>query len=340
MPGRGVRKLGFVVRRVTMKAAAAQFKPMPDTVQPSSDSCCGRFAPSPTGPLHFGSLVAAFGSFLWARSQGGRWLVRVEDIDGPRTVPGAAAAQLETLRRFGLAWDGEVMYQSHRGDAYEAALQYLRSAGALFSCRCSRAALAECGGIHHGDCNRAGNGPAALRVPAPEMDIGFNDAIRGRFSQNLAQDVGDFIVRRADGLYAYQLAVVVDDAAQGITEVVRGADLLDSTPRQRYLQTLLGLPHPAYAHLPLVLDAAGRKLGKSQHALALDDDDPVPALRQAWHFLGQNPATLPRGKCVERLIATAVSAFDPTLVPARDIALAMEPATPATDTVQGANSSS
>ncbi|MEZ5543953.1 MAG: tRNA glutamyl-Q(34) synthetase GluQRS [Lysobacteraceae bacterium] len=299
---------------------------MPNPVQPSSDPpYCGRFAPSPTGALHFGSLVAAFGSFLRARSQVGRWLVRVEDIDGPRTVPGAAAAQLETLRRFGLIWDGEVMFQSHRADAYEAALQRLREVGALFSCRCSRTVLAERGGIHRGDCGGSGDGMAALRVPAPDMSIGFTDAIRGHFSQNLSQDAGDFVVRRADGLYAYQLAVVVDDAAQGITEVVRGADLLDSTPRQLHLQTLLGLPHSAYAHLPLVLDEAGHKLGKSQQALALDEDDPIPALRHAWQFLGQNPAMLPSGTNVERLITAAITTFDLARVPARDIALSTLP---------------
>jgi glutamyl-Q tRNA(Asp) synthetase len=323
-----------------MKAAAAQFKPMPDTVQPTSNSCCGRFAPSPTGPLHFGSLVAAFGSFLRARSQGGRWLVRVEDIDGPRTVPGAAAMQLETLRRFGLAWDGEVMHQSQRALAYEAALQHLRGKSALFSCRCSRVSLAERGGIHHGDCGGEGHGPIALRVPAPDMDIGFTDAIRGHCSQNLAREVGDIVVRRADGLYAYQLAVVVDDAAQGVTEVVRGADLLDSTPRQLYLQRLLDLPHPTYAHLPLILDETGRKLGKSQCALALDDDAPIPALRRAWQFLGQPIDLLPPGTGVERLISAAIDTFDLSLVPARDIVLDMAPATASTGSTPEANPSS
>lgn len=323
-----------------MKAAAAQFKPMPDAVQPSSKFCCGRFAPSPTGPLHFGSLVAAFGSFLRTRSQGGRWLVRVEDIDGPRTVPGAAAMQLETLRRFGLVWDGEVMHQSQRTAAYEAALQHLRDKGALFSCRCSRASLAACSGTHRGNCGGEGQGPVALRVPVPDMDIAFTDAIRGHYSQNLAREAGDIVVRRADGLYAYQLAVVVDDAEQGITEVVRGADLLDSTPRQLYLQTLLDLPHPTYAHLPLILDETGRKLGKSQRALALDDDNPAPALRRAWHFLGQPPDSLPQGRCVERLISAAINAFDPSLIPTRDIAFELTPATTAGDTSRRANPSS
>jgi len=283
----------------------------------------GRFAPSPTGPLHFGSLVAAFGSFLRARSLQGEWLLRIEDIDGPREVPGAAAAQMETLKRFGLHWDGEVMVQSRRGAAYEAALQALRECGALFPCRCSRTQLAERGGLHHGRCAGDGHGSEALRVLAPDETIGFTDVIRGHYEQNLAREVGDFVVRRADGLYAYQLAVVVDDAAQGITEIVRGADLLDSTPRQIHLQRLLGLPHPAYAHLPLALDAQGRKLGKSQMAIALDDDDPVPALRAAWRFLGQDETALPRVEAqVERVVAAAVAAFDPRAIPAQDRAIA------------------
>ncbi len=279
----------------------------------------GRFAPSPTGPLHFGSLVAAFGSFLRARSQHGEWLLRIEDIDTPREVPGAAAMQMETLKRFGLHWDGEVMFQSRRGAAYEAALRTLQSKGALFTCCCSRTHLATQGGVHRGRCDGKGEGRQASRVPAPDTAIGFTDAIVGVYEQNLAREVGDFVVRRADGLIAYQLAVVVDDAAQGITEVVRGADLLDSTPRQILLQHLLGLPTPAYAHLPLALDTHGQKLGKSQAALALDNADPFPALRAAWRFLGQREHALPQvNPRVEHLIEAAIGAFDLRRIPAYD----------------------
>lgn len=294
-----------------MTPAPAEFKPAPYR---------GRFAPSPTGPLHFGSLVAAFGSFLRARSQRGAWLLRIEDIDTPRVVPGAAEEQLDALRRFGLEWDGEAVWQSRRQDAYRAALARLDEAGLLFSCRCSRSELA--GGIHRRCVAARGHGPAALRLRAPDRDIAFTDAIRGPQRQNLARDVGDVVLRRIDGLVAYQLAVVVDDGDAGITEIVRGADLLDSTARQICLQQALGLPRPGYAHLPLALDAHGHKLGKSQRALALDPARPLPALRAAWAFLGQPPAALEGHDSLGALIDTAIAVFDMRQVPARDSAVA------------------
>lgn len=276
----------------------------------------GRFAPSSTGPLHFGSLVAAFGSWLVARRAGGQWLVRIEDIDPPRTVPGAAEAQLRTLAAFGLHPDGEVMRQSARGDLYRGALERLLAAGLAFECHCSRSDLAGEGGVHHACLpGRRRPDPAIrLRVPGGTR-ISFDDGVHGRIEQDVAREVGDFVLRRADGLWAYQLAVVVDDAAQGITDVVRGADLLDSTPRQILLQRLLGLPTPRYLHLPLVVDAEGRKLSKSLAALPLDDADPLPALRAAWSVLGQDPRALAGHVTVAATLAAAVAAFDPSLIP-------------------------
>lgn len=248
----------------------------------------GRFAPSPTGALHFGSLVAAVGSWLRARSQNGAWIVRMEDLDPPREVPGAAAEILETLSAFGMESNEPVLFQSQRESAYASAFARLDAAGHVFPCWCSRADLEASGGIHRAcvalpDATRA---PAwRLRVPAAITE--FDDAVFGRQIQNLRDDAGDFVMRRVEGWYAYQLAVVVDDAAQGITEVVRGADLLDSTPRQIHLQRLLDLPTPEYLHLPLALDAEGRKLSKHDLAQPVDRADPLSALRAALAFLGQ-----------------------------------------------------
>ncbi len=243
----------------------------------------GRFAPSPTGPLHLGSLVAAVGSWLFARSAGGSWLVRMEDLDTPRVVPGAADGILRTLERYGLTWDGEVAFQSDRLPRYEAALESLRERGLVYPCACSRADLARAASapdrgdaasrsVYPGTC-RGGLPPGrearAFRFRVPPGVVAFEDLVLGPFSEDVPALVGDFVVKRADGPYAYQLAVVVDDAAQGVTEVVRGADLLDSTARQIALQRALGLATPAYAHLPLVLSPDGTKLGKRDGALPL-----------------------------------------------------------------------
>ncbi|MBS0570817.1 MAG: tRNA glutamyl-Q(34) synthetase GluQRS [Proteobacteria bacterium] len=268
----------------------------------------GRFAPSPTGALHFGSLVAAVGSWIRARSQNGIWLVRMEDLDPPREVPGAAAEILETLAAFGMEPDEPVKFQSRRESAYASAFARLDAAGRVFPCWCSRADLEASSGIHR-TCVAA---PEARRVPAwrlraPDGAIEFVDAGFGPQAQNLRDVTGDFVIRRVEGGYAYQLAVVVDDAEQGITEVVRGADLLDSTPRQIHLQRLLGLPTPAYLHLPLVLDADGRKLSKQDRARAVDRTDPVPALRAALAFLGQR---VPEAGTAERMLDAAAQAFD------------------------------
>jgi glutamyl-Q tRNA(Asp) synthetase len=258
----------------------------------------GRFAPSPTGPLHFGSLVAAVGSFLEARSRGGEWLVRMEDLDLPRTVPGAADDILRTLDAFGLHWDGEVMVQSARNEAYRAALAELEKLGAVYPCACTRKEIADSaingidGPVYPGICRAGlpeGRAPRAMRVHTDLSPVGFDDALQGRISQILATEVGDFVVRRADGLFAYQLAVVVDDAEQAITHVVRGADLLDSTPRQVYLQKLLSLPTPAYLHLPVAVNERGEKLSKQTLAPAVGLIKPVAQLFEALKFLNQAP---------------------------------------------------
>ncbi|CTP83721.1 tRNA glutamyl-Q synthetase [Xanthomonas translucens pv. arrhenatheri] len=288
----------------------------------SSPPYRGRFAPSPTGPLHLGSLLAAFGSWLLARHAGGEWLLRIEDVDRPRSVPGAAARQLASLRACGLEADGPVLRQSERAAAYQAAAQRLLQTGQAFACSCSRSELAA-QGIHH-RCVAAQTRPQpALRLRvAPGSAIGFRDGLRGDIAQDVHAEVGDFVLLRADGCWAYQLAVVVDDAAQGISDVVRGADLLDSTPRQILLQRALGLPTPHYLHLPLLLGADGRKLSKSHAALPLDDADPLPALRLAWTLLGQAPAALSAAGSVAALLAAALRAFEPARLPAQDRTLA------------------
>lgn len=257
----------------------------------------GRFAPSPTGPLHFGSLIAAVASFLEARTRNGDWLVRIEDIDPPREIPGAADAILRTLEAFGLHWDETVHYQRHHLKAFTAALTRLTEQGDTYPCACSRSELAATVSHHHpqyypGTCREglpAGRTTQALRVDSRGDPVYFEDRVQGPQYQDLEHDIGDFIVRRADALIAYQLAVVVDDAKQGITQIVRGSDLLDSTPRQLHLQRLLGLPRPDYAHLPLAVDAEGIKLSKQNGAHALDTQHPVIALWHALDFLNQAP---------------------------------------------------
>jgi glutamyl-Q tRNA(Asp) synthetase len=258
----------------------------------------GRFAPSPTGPLHFGSLVAALGSCLEARVCGGRWMLRMEDVDEPRCSSRAASDLLRTLDACGFAWDGPVLVQSQRKSRYREVLAALRSTGLVYPCACTRRELADSrlapdgapvypgtcrGGIHSGRAARA------WRLAVTAETICFDDALQGRLCQNLAREVGDYVLLRADGYFAYQLAVVVDDADQGVTHVVRGADLLDSTPRQVYLQRCLGLPTPAYAHLPVAVNAAGEKLSKQTRAAAIGTGKAVAALVAALDFLGQTP---------------------------------------------------
>lgn len=288
--------------------------------QKATKRTVGRFAPSPTGPLHFGSLLTAVASFCLARSRGGRWLLRMEDLDRPRVVPGAADAILRDLERFGFEWDGEVLFQSRRDEIYEAALAQLRQAGALFACACSRKEIlasaphpGEEGPIYPGTCRHglpAGRPARAERLRVDATQIVFDDGLYGLQKQNLATAVGDFILKRADGLFAYQLAVVVDDAASGVNQVVRGADLLSSTPRQIYLQRLLGLPAPGYWHLPLALDAHGDKISK-RHGAAMFEQPPAEMLWQVFAFLGQElPASL-RGAPPQELLAWGIDHFEP-----------------------------
>jgi len=257
----------------------------------------GRFAPSPTGPLHFGSYLAALASWLDARAAGGRWLVRIEDLDRPRERPGAADDILRQLARLGLEWDGEVLYQSRRAALYEEALR--RLAASTYWCGCSRREIADSSlrlaadgaQVYPGTCRAGlaeGKAPRALRVRTGAGPIAFVDRVQGRLEQVLERDVGDFVLLRADGQFAYQLAVVVDDALQDVTDVVRGADLIDSTPRQIHLQRLLGLPTPRYLHIPVALDASGDKLSKSAGAGAIDSSPAT--LTRALAFLGQPPA--------------------------------------------------
>lgn len=249
----------------------------------------GRFAPSPTGELHFGSLLAAVASYLQVKSSGGKWLIRIEDIDPPREVPGSATSILQDLERFGMNPDREVLYQSTRTRAYELAIKKLLHNGIAYWCGCSRSEL-PASGIYPGTCREglpAGKTARSVRLRVSNKIIRFNDAVQGLIEENLAETVGDFVIRRADGLAAYQLAVVVDDAFQEITEVVRGADLLDSTARQIYLQQLMGFKTPIYAHHPVVTDAEGRKLGKRYGSDPITSLSTLQALRQALVSLDQ-----------------------------------------------------
>jgi glutamyl-Q tRNA(Asp) synthetase len=285
----------------------------------------GRFAPSPTGPLHFGSLVAALGSYLDARAHAGEWLVRIEDLDPPRAAPGAADEILRALESLGLRWDGAVLRQSERGDAYREALAELEHKGATYPCACTRreigdSAVAGIDGslVYPGTCRDrlpSGRTARATRVRVGNAVVEFDDAVQGWVQHQLAVDVGDFVLRRADGPFAYQLAVVVDDAAQGITDVVRGADLLDSTPRQIQLQRLLGLPTPRYLHLPVAINAAGEKLSKQTLAPPIDRARPGAALVAALKFLGQRPDSQLVNAPPAELLALAISRWDRALIP-------------------------
>lgn len=287
---------------------------------------CGRFAPTPSGPLHFGSLLAALASFLDARHHGGQWLLRIDDVDCPRVLPGAADRILRDLDRHGLYWDGVVRYQSQHLEDYRTALARLAAAGLTYRCTCTRRELRQfassdpAGIIYPGFCR---NGPrhqrrrAAIRLKVPDAVIGFADLLQGRFEQNLVTDVGDFVLRRSDGLYAYQLAVVVDDAAQGVTHVVRGSDLLDSTPRQIYLQRQLGLSEPAYLHIPIGVDRRGQKLSKQTCAKPLDHDRPASALVAALKLLGQHPPVELSGMPPPIILEWAAAQWSSSRIPRR-----------------------
>jgi glutamyl-Q tRNA(Asp) synthetase len=259
----------------------------------------GRFAPSPTGPLHAGSLVAALASWLDARAHGGTWLLRIEDIDAPRCVAGAAEGIIATLRAFGFDWEDVIVYQSTRAAHYQAAFDRLRESGLVYSCACTRREIADSVAgvrehafgrelVYPGTCRggiAAGREARAWRIRVPCESVAFEDGWAGPCAQDLGQEVGDFVLKRADGRWAYQLAVVVDDADQGVTHVVRGADLLDSTPRQIYLCRQLGNVVPNYLHVPVVTNAEGEKLSKQTRALALDPASRDAELEAAWRHL-------------------------------------------------------
>lgn len=253
----------------------------------------GRFAPSPTGPLHFGSLLAAVASCLQSRSRGGRWLLRIEDIDPPREQPGATARILEALERYGFEWDGDIRYQSTRRQRHLDAVDSLRERGLAYPCGCSRRDLRAArqgplGTVYPGTCrNGCDAGEYAIRVLTDDEPLSFTDGLQGLQSQRLQSESGDFVILRRDGLVAYHLAVVVDDADQGITEVLRGIDLLDSTPRHIHLQRLLGLPTPQYLHIPVAENGRGQKLSKLTGAAALPMNDPRPTLLAALRALEQ-----------------------------------------------------
>ena len=270
----------------------------------------GRFAPSPTGPLHFGTLVAAVGSYLEAKSHDGEWLVRIENLDTPREISGASSEILRTLESLEMEWDRDVVYQSERNSVYQTTLAILDEYGVIYPCTCTRREIADSsitgvsGPVYPGTCrsnllNKKQIG--ALRVITDNSLVKFKDALRGQISQRLESETGDFVLRRADGIYAYQLAVVVDDAEHGITHVVRGADLLDSTPRQIYLQKLLGYPTIKYMHLPVVVNNQGKKLSKQNLATPLDISNPVAQLIATVSFLGQEPPT--------ELLKNSISSF-------------------------------
>jgi len=299
------------------------------------DYIVGRFAPSPTGPLHLGSLVAATGSYLFAKAAGGLWLMRMEDLDTPRVVPGSADDILRTLELFGLKWDGEVIYQSSRGDLYEDALKILLDSGAAYPCGCTRKEIrslasaphkGEEGPIYPGTCRNGlapGQKPRAYRVKVPDETIIFDDLLRGELRWNLAHTSGDFVVKRADGIFAYQLAVTVDDAIFGVNQVIRGSDLVASTPRQILLQRLLGHPTPLYGHLPLVTAPDGGKLSKRDNLVGLalagfDIQNAGKLMEGVLAFLGHKPPAELSGAPPEKQIEYAVSNFDPAQIPLQD----------------------
>jgi len=280
----------------------------------------GRFAPSPTGDLHFGSLVSALGSYLEARSIGGKWLIRVEDIDPPREVAGSAERIISDLRSLGMVPDGPILYQSGRNKAYQGALDHLLETGKAYHCGCSRKDL-PASGIYPGTCrNGIPNGRTArsVRFLVPENACAFTDRLQGEVIESLADSCGDFVIHRADGLFAYQLAVVIDDDFQGVTQVVRGADLLESTNRQICLQRALGFRSPEYMHLPVVLAGDGKKLSKRTMADPVNHQDPAVLIDLALRFLGQCP---PQGLSLKSLWDWALDNWDSRQIPRDNVYL-------------------
>ncbi len=295
-----------------MTRASLGSPPMPATY-------VGRFAPSPTGPLHFGSLLAALASFLDARANNGTWLLRIEDLDPPREIAGAASAILHTLCCYGLQWDGPVVYQSQRHDEYQTVIQRLLADQQAYRCTCSRQQIAQrAGGAYDGYCRQRQSiiqGAAAIRLNVHDNPISFTDSIQGPIEQDLSTTGGDFVIQRKDGLFAYQLAVVLDDQAQGVSHIVRGSDLLDSTPRQIHLQQRLGYPTPHYSHIPVMVNADGQKLSKQTYATALDDQNPLPALQLALQVLGQGSVPPALRSDRQALLDWAIRHWNPGAIP-------------------------
>ncbi|WP_133039839.1 tRNA glutamyl-Q(34) synthetase GluQRS [Shewanella fodinae] len=279
----------------------------------TSPAYVGRFAPSPSGSLHFGSLIAALGSFLRARSCNGKWLLRIEDIDPPREIEGTADDIRRTLELYGLHWDDKVLYQSQRFNAYQACIDQLLAQGEAYFCQCSRKTIQEqMHGLYNGHCRQLALPEGAVRIYNQQQVASFDDLLLGKIQVTSDFASEDFIIQRSDGLYAYQLAVVLDDAYQEVTEIVRGADLLEASCRQLSLYRQLGLPLPQFLHLPLAVLKPGFKLSKQNHAEALDKKRPHIALQQALAFLGQPPVTV---DMPERMLAQAVAQFDLQRIP-------------------------
>ena len=278
----------------------------------------GRFAPSPTGPLHFGSLLAAVASYVDAKANLGLWLVRMEDLDPPREPAGAANRILEQLLQLDLTWDGEVLYQSMRLTAYEQALELLTSQGLCYHCNCTRQQVKAMGSAYDGTCRRRSDPPPsdfATRLRIEPVKIGFHDQIQGLYQQDIENEVGDFVIQRKDRLFAYQLAVVVDDAYQGITDIIRGYDLLESTPRQIYLQKVLHYPQPRYGHFPIIVNEQGEKLSKQRFAAPIDVSNASPLLHLALQFLGQSPPSSNRSLKPGVQLQWAIENWDIQAVP-------------------------
>lgn len=282
---------------------------------PGSIPYRGRFAPTPSGPLHLGSVIAALGSYLQARTRNGTWTIRIEDLDQQRNRPGAADSILADLERLGFVWEEPPVYQSQRHEHYTEALQRLQSAGLVFDCGCSRR---ETSAIYPGTCRHGlppGRQARSLRLRIPERVIQFIDRVQGKQSVNLQKQIGDFVLRRADNVIAYHLAVVIDDAAGGMTEIVRGADLLESTAPQLLLQELLDLPTPDYLHLPIAYDRYGQKISKQNHCAAIAAQSPATVLCQALAFLGHAPEKDFAKASAAEVLDWAISHWQPENIP-------------------------
>ena len=283
-----------------------------------SSKYIGRFAPSPTGPLHFGSLIAAIASYLDARANNGVWLVRMEDLDPPREDEGAAEKILDQLIAVKLQWDEEVLFQSTRLENYEDALKILTDNNYCFECACTRPQIKAMGSVYNGRCRDRSTPPRekfAIRVRVEDRSIGFEDLVQGNYQQNLKKEVGDFVILRKDKLYAYQLAVIVDDAFQDVTHIIRGFDLIDSTPRQIYLQQLLGYHTPIYGHIPVIVNNQGQKLSKQHFADPIDVNNGAKLIHQALKFLNLNPPEINSSAPCSEQLAWGIENWDVQAVP-------------------------